>query len=421
MGSPEAAPASNVDAGEGPQRPPRTWALLAHRVGDNSQVLALAEALGWPYEAKRLAYRSFEWLVSWPFASTAIGVDRDRSSPLAAPWPELVLTSGRRNEPIARWIQSQAPHPVRRVHVGRPWERIENWDLIVTTPQYRLPHLPNVLHNELPLHRVDLTALREEAEPWAAQRGDLPRPRIAVLVGGSSGPYVFDPQAAEEMGRRLTAHARERGGSLLVTTSARTRDEATDALLDAIDVPTWAYRWRPGDPRNPYRALLGSADEIVVTGDSMSMMSEACATGRPVYVYDFGRGRYAMRDETARVARETPTRERFSRGWLKAFVYRTNMRYGSKRLSRDIRVIHRALVKSGRVAWLGDTTGSWDGAPLADVGRAVARVRGLFGIRPDAPSAAEVARAPSSAAAPPGPGRPPTGAPDVAPSAPPPR
>lgn len=393
---PDAGGAVDVDGlGGASGRPPRTWTLLAHRVGDNSQVLALAEALGWPYEAKRLAYRSLEMLVSWPFATTTVGIDRTRSDPLAAPWPELVLTSGRRNEPIARWIQAQAPHRVRRVHVGRPWERIEHWDLVVTTPQYRLPQVPNVLHNELPLHRIDLAALRREAAPWAAQRDALPRPRIAVLVGGSSGPYLFDPAAAEEMGRRLSAHARERGGSLLLTTSARTSDEATDALLGAIDVPLTAYRWRPNDPDNPYRAMLGCADEIVVTGDSMSMMSEACATGRPVYLYDFGRGRYAMRDETARAARTTTIREQFSRGWLKAFIYRTNMHYGSKRLSRDIRVIHRALVKSGRVAWLGDTTGSWDGAPLADVGRAVTRVRELFDMPPRESTTPRAPAAPS--------------------------
>ena len=138
LARPSGAPAADQHA----DGAPRIWALLAHRAGDNEQVVALADALGWPYEIKRFTYNRYEALVSWPFFSTVAGVQRSLSSDLSPPWPDLVLTSGRRNEPIARWIQARARHRVRRVHVGRPWERIENWDLVVTTPQYRLPRRP---------------------------------------------------------------------------------------------------------------------------------------------------------------------------------------------------------------------------------------------------------------------------------------
>ena len=372
---PDAAPEPESAA----KRGPRTWALLAHRAGDNEQVIALADALGWPYEIKRFTYNRYEVLVSWPFATTIAGVQRSLSSELAPPWPELVLTSGRRNEPIARWIQKRAPHPVRRVHVGRPWERIDNWDLVVTTPQYRLPRLSNVLHNEMPLHRVSPARLRAAARDWTLRLADLPRPRIAVLVGGSSGPYVFDRRAAQELAREADALARELGGSLLVTTSARTPREASDALFDAIESPAYRYRWSRDDTENPYLAFLGSADQVIVTGDSVSMMAEACATGCPVYLFDFGRGRYAMRDETACAE---PLRERLQKRWLKAWIYRATMRWGPKRFTRDIRVIHRALIESGRAAWLSDGVAFRQSAPLGDVSRAVTRVRALFGVQP---------------------------------------
>jgi len=361
---------------------PRTWALLAHRAGDNEQVVALADSLGWPYEIKRFTYNRYEVLVSWPFATTLAGVRRSHSSELTPPWPELVLTSGRRNEPIARWIQAQAPHPVRRVHVGRPWERIENWDLVVTTPQYRLPRLANVVHNEMPLHRVTRARLREAARQtrgWSVRLAELPRPRIAVLVGGSSGPYVFDRRAALELAHQADALARELGGSLLVTTSARTPNEAADALFDSIQAPACEYRWTRNEAENPYLAFLGAADQVVVTGDSVSMMAEACATGCPVYLYDFGRGRYAMRDETASAAPVEPLQQRLQKRWLKAWLYRATMRWGPKRFTRDIRVIHRALIESGRAAWLGDGVALRQSAPLGDISRAVMRVHALFG------------------------------------------
>jgi mitochondrial fission protein ELM1 len=378
LARPPAAPEAERET----DRTPRTWALLAHRAGDNEQVVALADALGWPYEIKRFTYNRYEVLVSWPFATTLAGVQRSHSSELAPPWPDLVLTSGRRNEPIARWIQARPRHRVRRVHVGRPWERIQNWDLVVTTPQYRLPHLPNVVHNEMPLHRISPARLREATRTWTWRLAHLPRPRIAVLVGGSSGPYVFDRQAARELARRADALASEAGGSLLITTSARTSNEATEALFGSIQSPAFRHQWSPGDTENPYLAFLGMADRVIATGDSVSMMAEACATGCPVYLFDFGRGRYAMRDETADAAPVEPLRQRLQRRWLKAWIYRATMRCGPNRLTRDIRVIHRALIESGRVAWLGDGTARRAATPLVDVERAVSHVRTLFGTQP---------------------------------------
>src|SRR5690554_6857864 len=168
---------------------PRVWLLMGHRAGDNSQVQALGEALGWPFEIKRFVYQPWERLVNLPFASTLAGVVKERSSSLGPPWPDLVISAGRRNEPIARWIRRHADRPVRLVHVGRPWAALESWDLVVTTPQYRLPRLANVLHNETPLHRVTPERLQEAAAVWEARLAHLPRPRIAVLAGGRSGPY----------------------------------------------------------------------------------------------------------------------------------------------------------------------------------------------------------------------------------------
>ena len=71
-------------------------------------------------------------------------------------------------------------------------------------------------------------------------------------------------------------------------------------------------------------------------------------------------------------------RMRLSRPHLKAFVYRTTMKTGPRRLTRDIRIVQSLLVESGRAAWLGDGRPSPDAPPLRDLERAVARVRGLF-------------------------------------------
>ncbi len=358
--------------------------MLGHKAGDNSQVLALAEALGWPFEEKRFVYKPYELATNLVVGVTLAGVVKEKSSVLGPPWPDLILSAGRRNEPICRWIQKQAaPHRVRIVHIGRPWAKIERFDLIVTTPQYRLPIRPNVLHNKTPLHRITGERLRQDVAAWEPRLRDLPKPYIAVMIGGNSGPFSFDRAAAERLAVQAGALARARGGSLLVSTSARTPQPAVDAFMRTVSCPAHVYRWSAGATDNPYFAFLGLAEEIIVTGDSMSMLAEACATHNRVYIFDLGEGRYAMRESVAAAARREPSDRQWWKGWEKArwnaFWYRQMMRFGPQRLSRDIRIVHRHLVDSGLAVWLGDAFP--DGQPLPTlecVARAAARVRALF-------------------------------------------
>jgi mitochondrial fission protein ELM1 len=374
---------------------PLVWLLMGNRAGDNSQVLGLGEALGWPLEEKHFVYTGFEKFVNLPFGAHLLGVVRDQSSTLEAPWPDLVISAGRKNEPIARYIRQRADKPVRLVHVGRPWARVETWDLVITTPQYRLPDDPNVLHNDTPLHRVTRERLDAAAETWRERVAHLPKPHVTVLAGGNSGPYPFDRASGERLATQADALARDLGGSILVTTSARTLDETTDALFSGIESPSILYRWKKDDADNPFFAFLGLADHVIVTADSVSMMTEACATGRPVYLFDTGEGRTSMKhnpwldgvDETSQSGDNTTDNSRgdgesqavgLNRWHLKAHVYRLTMRLGPKRLTRDIRIVQQLLVDTDRAVWLGDGRPSNPSRPLEDVSRAVERVRQLF-------------------------------------------
>ena len=279
-----------VTLGSSPRRPPvpapRVWVLRGQRAGDNAQLACLAEALGWRYELKDLVYnRRYRWpnlvLDTW-----LLSLDRARSSPLESPWPDLVLASGRRSVPVARWIQRQSGCQARLVHLGRPWAPLAWFDLVITTPQYGLPVRPNVLHNTLPLMATSPDRGAAAARRWSARLAHLPRPWIALLVGGTSRPYVFDVATAGRLGEQASAMARTAGGSLLVTIGRRTSAQAADALCAAIAAPVHCHRFTEGSSDNPYLAYLALADRFVVTADSASMLAEACATGKPVSLFD---------------------------------------------------------------------------------------------------------------------------------------
>ncbi len=355
--------------------------MMGHRAGDNSQVEALGEALDWPFEIKRFVYRPTELLTNLLLGPTLAGVVKDRSSILEPPWPDLILTAGRRNEPLCLWIQKQARgQTVRLVHVGRSWAKIERFDLIVTTPQYRLPERPNVLHNTTPLHRITAARLAAEAETWRPRFGHLPEPFVAVVIGGNSGPFTFGAAAGARLARQASDLVERLGGSLLVTTSARSPAASVAAFERDLRVPAHIYRWSKDAAENPYFAFLGLAHSIVVTGDSMSMLTEACATAKPVYIFDLGVGEHAMR---IRPPGETagPSRPWWKGGepfHMKAFIYRLGMRLGPQRLTRDIRIVHSKLVDNGHAVWLGDPFPEQPPPPVESVERAVARVRALF-------------------------------------------
>lgn len=345
---------------------PVIWLIDAYRAGERGQVRALVEALGWPCETKVLSYRSHVFLPHVLGQSTLRGISTSSAAQLHPPWPDLVISCGVRNEPVCRWIREQSGGRTRYVHVGRPWAPLESFDLVITTPQYRVPPHPNVLHNMLTLHSVTEERLAQIRPQWESTFGALPRPRYAVMVGGDSGPFTLGAKAAARLGREASQLARANGGSLLVSTSSRTRAAAVDALEAAITAPSYFYRWPGENSANPYMGMLAWADRLIVTGDSIAMLSEACATGKPVLMFDLG----GMRDSDDESMRDFR---------LGGSLYALLLRWFWRPLSRDITLVHRRLRDMGCAAWIEEVLITTRVPAETDLQRSVAAVRKLLG------------------------------------------
>lgn len=348
---------------------------MGHKAGDNSQVTALAEALGWKYEIKRMAYQPWELISNVVLGATLVGIKQSQSSILQAPWPDLIVTAGRRNEPVARWVREQAQGKTKIVHLGRPWNRPNCFDLIVTTPQYHLPEQPNIVRNQLPLHCVTPDLLSEMSERWAAKFTHLPKPHIAVLMGGNSGPFVFTTEKGKSMAEGVNNLVSSRGGSVLVTNSARTPADVYAAFKKQLKVPGYFFDWGSTED-NPYYAYLALAEAFVVTGESMSMLAEANATGKPLYIFD-------LNDK-----RLSPERlQNSEREWwknlnnyrFKPLSFYLAKQLGPKRMLRDVGRIQSELVSMGRATWLGeDLQLKTPVQSVDDLARTVVRVKNLF-------------------------------------------
>lgn len=358
---------------------PRVWALTGEGELQDRQVRRVAEALGWPFEEKRLAYGPLAALPRSLAGSSLRGLDRGGSDPLAAPWPDVVIASGKRSTPVARWIRQQSGDRARLVQLGRPGGPFSLFDLIVATPDDRLPIRTNVLQVAAPL-------AEPMAEPPAgdevAHVRSLPGPLTALLLTGRTSPFVLDAAAAEELGRAAAAEVKARGGTLVVAADASTSTKVTEAARKAADCPVHVILGTAES--DPAPMLLPVADAFIVTAGNAGMLAEACLTGKPVSLFELRRWhdrlpvvRPLMRLVLPLVGgatyRGTPLQQHFPGrivDWLttRGLVYRP----------RDVDALYRSLEARGLVNRLGATERVAAPRTLDDVARVAERIRRLL-------------------------------------------
>lgn len=262
---------------------PRVWVLPDRRPGNASQCLGVAEALGFPYQVKPLGYTWTVRLANRLRGASLTGLDAATRAALAPPWPDIVIAAGRRAAPSALHIKQQSGGRCFLVHLMHPGWRADEFDLIALPDHDRPPEGPNLLPVTGAPHHATRAKLEAGAARWRERLEPVPRPRFALLIGGAWGRRRIEVAEALELVGRAQALAAGLGGGLLVTTSRRTPRAVTQAIIEAVTPPSFVHCWRRQSD-NPYFGFLGLADAVIVTGDSVSMICEATATGRPVLV-----------------------------------------------------------------------------------------------------------------------------------------
>jgi mitochondrial fission protein ELM1 len=265
---------------------PRVWLLHDGKIGMANQVRGLGEALGWPIAEKQLKVRA-PWRYLPPALWLAPGQALDPGGArLEPPWPDIVIACGRNSVAPARLVKHASRGRTFWVQVQDPRFARSEIDLIVA-PQHDRASGENVFRTLGAVHRVTAAKLEAERKHWAAAFGALPRPLVAVLIGGDNSVYRLTEESFGALCDRLVALAKS-GVGLAITPSRRT-GETERALLAKRLAGLPAYIWN-GSGDNPYFGMLGTADAILVTADSVSMISEAAATGKPVHIIELEGG-----------------------------------------------------------------------------------------------------------------------------------
>lgn len=272
---------------------PLVWAIIGDKLGDNAQVQAVARALPWPVVEKKLAFRPLFRKGKPIVLPSLYHVTRASAATLSPPWPDLVLTIGRRPSMAALWVRRMSAGRTRIALFGPPKGMATTCDLFVVAAHYGVAEHARVVRLGLPLLAADPEAVRQAGMAWAERFATLPRPLTAVLVGGATRPFRFDAAVAQRLVAAAVA-VTPAAGSLFVSTSRRTPTLVTKALQRALPDRAVLHCFDAGGDANPYLGLLALADRFIVTGDSVSMLIEVARTGAPLAIYELPRRRFAL-------------------------------------------------------------------------------------------------------------------------------
>jgi len=268
-----------------PAEPINVWTVTDGRAGIEAQALGLAEALARKLPirltTKRVRVRSpWSWLPAGfvPASRTTLTTDSD---PIEQPWPDIWVGCGRASIPLSMGVRRWSAKRTFVVQLQDPRVNTREFDVVVP-PIHDGLEGQNVLPIVGACHRVTPEKLDSAVLEFPRQLDELAGPRLAVLIGGKSKRQDISAKRAREISESLANVGRQTGGTLMATLSRRTSEAAR--LQFRTHLAPHCALFYEGEGANPYFAMLGSADHIFVTSDSVNMAMEAAATGKPVHV-----------------------------------------------------------------------------------------------------------------------------------------
>jgi mitochondrial fission protein ELM1 len=260
------------------------WVITDASAGNQRQALALAEYLQMPIRHLVLQPRApWSWLAPRLILGGVRALRPNGRALFAPPWPLVAIGCGRSAALFTRMLRRLSGGRCHTVQILDPRIATSHWDTVIA-PRHDRVEGPNVLTPLGSLNTIDDAWLADGRES-CPHFAELPQPRVGVLLGGTRKGVLLDEPYARQLARLLLASQRRDGGSLLVLASRRTPPDLIRVFREAFKDLSGLIWAGPDDGTNPFPAVLGWADRLVVTPDSVNMLSEACAVGCPVQTF----------------------------------------------------------------------------------------------------------------------------------------
>jgi mitochondrial fission protein ELM1 len=302
----------------------------------------------------------------------------------------MVIAAGRRPAQVSRWIHKQSGGHTRLIQMGRKGGHVASlFDIVITSSYSRLPSHPHRIEIAAPLTQATPERLAEAQARWQHLFATAPHPQVMLIVGGVTKRYQWTANIARQLGKDVHDFALAAGGSVFAITSRRTGAEAAAALAQGLGTTTAVHQWQPGQKENPYWAYLACADVLVVTGESESMLAEAAALGKPVYIYplppSYRKRRLKKRIKArmkawavAHAGSQTTSQHTWTQRLLSSLAT-FSISSGYLRPRRDLNALHQALIRRGIARVFGGPLEIWSSPPLREINEVAARIKKQLG------------------------------------------
>lgn len=268
----------------------KIWVLVDDRPGNYAQSLGLAEALAkilnYQVEIKKINYNFWAKLPNFLKIDDLSTIDQTSKDSLlnCLHPPQIVISAGRKSAVIASFLKKHYNAFV--VQIMNPNLNFKQFDWVILPKHDKTTPVKNVINIIGAFTRINDDLLKTEYQKFADTLSIIKSPKIALLVGGSSKKGRFTTEAADNLSEIVNKVTKKMSAHLLILNSRRTNQVITNQLEKQLNNPKTFFKWQAGNWPNPYFAVLEAADYIIATGDSISMCSEICSLGKPVYIFN---------------------------------------------------------------------------------------------------------------------------------------
>jgi len=265
------------------------WILADDRPGTFSQSIGLAEEMGVKYKVITLSYSLFSYLPNFLLGTSMLRISKEFRKRFREIeyLPSVVISAGRRSAPIALNLKSQSNNQTKVIQIMNPNLDFAKFDFVVLPKhdQFEEKNYPNLITTIGALTRIDAKRLVSEGEKFPELK-EITKTKIALLVGGNGKKTIFTKNDGAALAKTASEVTKNMGATLLILTSRRTGEDLKNALLENLNCDYQLFDWDKINTANPYLAIVGVADYFIVTGDSVSMISECASTSKPLYIFD---------------------------------------------------------------------------------------------------------------------------------------
>lgn len=263
--------------------------LADDRASNRSQAIGLAQELGFSYQIIDISYSFLAKLPNFILKSSLFRLKKQGRAQINSlkTIPKIIISAGRKTAPIALNLKKKSQQKSKVIQIMNPDLPYKNFDFIILPEhdQVKTP-APNIITSLGALTKINQDEITKQCQKFPEFATKTTK--IALLLGGDSKNGKFLPKSAQNLVKMALKIAENMGAELLILTSRRTGakiTEITQKQLKNAKIPTKFYDYQKLQ-QNPYLAIAFFADFFIITGDSVSMISEICSMAKPVYIYD---------------------------------------------------------------------------------------------------------------------------------------